>query len=160
MFGPRMDCVARVAFERCCAENGGPRSPPSCPHCPESLGSSDSLENTAPRSPCGTAGRQPGRHNPSVVRTTPPLEAKPKRAHKGPRWGGILLSNKNRMMPSIHVIINAKGGAHGNNFQARLVRYALDRHRHIVQFNAGDSFSTLANLSSLKSRRHTNHEYV
>ena len=40
----------------------------------------DSVENAAPRSPCGTAGRQSGRHNPSVVRTTPPLEAKPKKS--------------------------------------------------------------------------------
>ena len=31
LFGPRMDCVARVALERCCAGNGGPRSPPSRP---------------------------------------------------------------------------------------------------------------------------------
>ena len=31
LFGPRMDCVARVALERCCAGNGGPRSPLSRP---------------------------------------------------------------------------------------------------------------------------------
>ena len=40
----------KIAYERCCAENEGPCSPPSRPHCPESLGLSDSLENTKPRS--------------------------------------------------------------------------------------------------------------
>jgi len=39
----------KIAFERCCAENEGPRSPPSRPHCAKSLGSSDSVENTKPR---------------------------------------------------------------------------------------------------------------
>ena len=36
---------------------------------------------------------QPGRHNPSVARTTPPLEAKPKKSHRGQRWGKWLLTN-------------------------------------------------------------------
>ena len=40
----------KIAYERCCAENEGPCSPPSRPHCPKSLGLSDSLENTKPRS--------------------------------------------------------------------------------------------------------------
>ena len=49
LFGPRMDCVAQIAFQRCRTEIAGPRSPPSRPRCAESLGSSDSVQNTNPR---------------------------------------------------------------------------------------------------------------
>ena len=62
---------------------------PTSPETRHNMG--DSAENSSPRPPCSTARRQSGRHNPSVVRTTPPLEAKPKKTHEGPRWDDELL---------------------------------------------------------------------
>ena len=41
----------------------------------------------------------------------PPLRQSRKKAHKGPRWGEMLLSNKNRVMSSIHTTTDVRGAA-------------------------------------------------
>ena len=82
LFGPRMDCVAQIAFQRCCTESAGPRSPPSRPRCAESLGSSDSVQNTNPRCTGNIARFTSSPPLLSVKRTSPLL--KPNRLpHRG-----------------------------------------------------------------------------